>query len=168
MTEKEWLVCADPTPMLEFLLDKTSDRKLRLFAVACCRRVQDGMGWEISDLAITAVERNADNQLTLSPLSAIHADIEEGYPPDDSGCQTAYSITLPNAGESAFETATWACRTAFNDGCGMTEDVFWERINPTEQAAQAYLTREIVLVQGGPLPIGGIGRTSKKVVTTSC
>jgi hypothetical protein len=37
MEEIEWLTSVDPEPMLKFLKDNVSDRKLRLFAVACFR-----------------------------------------------------------------------------------------------------------------------------------
>ena len=41
MTEQEWRECTDPTPMLEFLRGKASERKLRLFACAFGRAVGD-------------------------------------------------------------------------------------------------------------------------------
>lgn len=59
MTEQEWLTCADPKTMLEFLRGKASDRKLRLFAVACSRRV-----WSVIDslgqAAVDVAEAYAD------------------------------------------------------------------------------------------------------------
>jgi hypothetical protein len=45
MTEEEWLACTDPKPMLRFLRGKVSERKLRLFALACCERIDS----QISD-----------------------------------------------------------------------------------------------------------------------
>jgi hypothetical protein len=39
MTETDWLTATDLRPMLGYLRGKACDRKLRLFAVACCRRV---------------------------------------------------------------------------------------------------------------------------------
>ena len=38
MTADEWLTSADPRRMLAFLRERVSERKLRLFACACCRR----------------------------------------------------------------------------------------------------------------------------------
>jgi hypothetical protein len=44
MTEAEWLTCDDPTPMVALLGGQASERLLRLFACACCRRV-----WHLLD-----------------------------------------------------------------------------------------------------------------------
>lgn len=60
MTEQEWLECADPRLMLEFLRGKGSDRKLRLFACACCRSVWHLTPDERSRAAIDDAERCID------------------------------------------------------------------------------------------------------------
>jgi hypothetical protein len=39
MTEDEWLDCTTPALMLEHLKHRATDRKFRLFAAACCRRI---------------------------------------------------------------------------------------------------------------------------------
>jgi hypothetical protein len=69
MTEAEWLACADPQPMLEFLRGKASDRKLRLFAVACCRVLWDELPIEAARAAIETNECFADLRVTESELS---------------------------------------------------------------------------------------------------
>ncbi len=40
MTEAEWLVCDDPILMLGLVKDGVTERKMRLFALACCRRTE--------------------------------------------------------------------------------------------------------------------------------
>jgi hypothetical protein len=60
MTEAEWLSCTDPGPMLEFLRGKASDRKLRLFASACCRLIPDLQWDEVWKNSYELAERYAD------------------------------------------------------------------------------------------------------------
>ena len=76
MTEAGWLVCADPGTMLVFLRGKASDRKLRLFAVACCRLT--GLGFRMDTLyqdAVELAERHADgSSLPPGVLAAAAAE----------------------------------------------------------------------------------------------
>src|SRR4030095_6753940 len=60
MTEAGWLGLTDPQPMLEFLRRAASDRKVRLFAVACCRRVWSSLEHEEFREAVRKAELFAD------------------------------------------------------------------------------------------------------------
>jgi hypothetical protein len=84
VTEQEWLVCTDPTPMLRFLRGKVSDRKFRLFAVGCCRRIPSYASDPRNKYEIEMAERLADGlaglaskadrrPALLNGVSAIHA-----------------------------------------------------------------------------------------------
>jgi hypothetical protein len=62
VTEKEWLECSDPKPMLDFLRGKASDRKLRL-----ARLIYDERGFErMLELADALEEAGCDNDGILS------------------------------------------------------------------------------------------------------
>jgi hypothetical protein len=70
MTEAEWLVSEDPEKMVESLRGRTSDRKSRLFAAACCRRVYSLLKDERSVRAIEAAELYADGLIGRDELTA--------------------------------------------------------------------------------------------------
>jgi hypothetical protein len=70
VTEQQWRTCTDPKPMLRFLRGKASDRKLRLLACACCRRVWDSLSAEESRQAVLVAERFADGLASADELAA--------------------------------------------------------------------------------------------------
>ena len=77
MMEVEWLTCTDPERMLEFLKGRASDRKLRLFSCACCRRIWTLLdGW--SQNAVAVSEQYVDGsvgKLAMSFAADLHQDV---------------------------------------------------------------------------------------------
>src|SRR5262245_53194845 len=59
-TEGEWWTSTDPVRMLKACRGRFRHRKLRLFAVACCRLVWDSLPDPRSRMAIEVAERYAD------------------------------------------------------------------------------------------------------------
>lgn len=79
MTEAEWVACTDPQKMLEFLRDKASERKLRLFAVACCRRIGPYLEEKRSRWVVEISERYADGRATRERLNSARERAEMAY-----------------------------------------------------------------------------------------
>ena len=72
MTEDEWLACAGLEAMLEFLRGKASDRKMLLFAIACCRRVWHIIGDDPTDRkAVETAEQFTDGEVSLAEFRTV-------------------------------------------------------------------------------------------------
>jgi hypothetical protein len=62
MTSDEWDACTEPQRMLSFLQEsgRATERKLRLFGVACCRRIAEVATYRRARAAVEVAERYAD------------------------------------------------------------------------------------------------------------
>lgn len=81
MTESEWTTCTDPHAMLTFLqgCGDVSERKLRLCAVACCRRVWRLIRDPRYQRVVEVAERYADGLTTVQEQAeALAAGLQAG------------------------------------------------------------------------------------------
>ena len=77
VTEQEWLKCNDPEPMLAFVKPKASLRKLRLFAVACCNRINPLLVHPVSRKAVEIAELNADELVSDAERDSVYREADD-------------------------------------------------------------------------------------------
>ena len=155
MTESEWVACTVPWQMMAFLRDMASDRKLRLYACACCRHI-----WHlVEDLpnqqAVEVAERYADGNATdeekaLANDNVVSADDDGEEPdPDDNQAWAVYEA----------QTAVWQClslttletckrvptsaASAVADAAGKHSSELWRSALGKEVAEQAKMLHDI-------------------------
>src|SRR5215469_14963653 len=83
MTRREWLWCEDPERMLKYLARskrfRVSDRKLRLFGLACCQRIAQLFVDPRTKNGLGVVERYADGLCSKKELQALYKTAGEAY-----------------------------------------------------------------------------------------
>src|SRR6266568_2703191 len=84
MTEEEWLARDDLGSMIGFIQDKGSDRKWRLFAVGCCRRIWQHLHAATGHRLAELVEASRDAEK--------YVESDEGRWTETS-CSAAYAAT---------------------------------------------------------------------------
>jgi hypothetical protein len=151
LSEAEWLDADDPGLMLDQIEGRVSDRKLRLFAVACCRRMWHLLGDPRSRAVVDVVEQYADGLVSTPVLQhAVEsaAQVEEAEAADD-GEPTPATAVWSIAHEPPFDAA-YTCGTisVVMDRESMRDQPDWwvhhEREGEEEAKQQTTLLRCIV------------------------
>jgi hypothetical protein len=154
MTEAEWLACDEPTPMLEFLQSTASDRKLRLFACACCRRLWPLLSDERSRGALVVSELYADGLVSPEELDTAcrQAGVASGAllrgSESTSTAATAAEIAVETEARYVVENATLIAADAAAHAIAENVkpddyDAEWRAARNAEVIEQSHLLRDL-------------------------
>ena len=152
LDEEHWLTCSDPAAMLRLLLRSPwlSDRKARLFAVACCHRIWSLLSDEKSRKAVEVAERFAEGLANSEDMEGAATDASPAYPGvsvrDYAGQVAGWVACASDSTLAAEDAADWSARAVASQHVERTP--LWLASFNGEQAAQAELLRCIF---GNPL-----------------
>ncbi|WP_232056230.1 hypothetical protein [Tuwongella immobilis] len=134
MNEAEWTICADSESMLGAIFNTISERQLRQFACACCRRIIHMIVDTRGRNAIEAAEKFADGMIGDQELAdareaARIAYIERSQTKDDHASAAAYYCAVQ--GKSMLPAAINRVLASLD-------------LQDQEKAAQADLLRKLI------------------------
>jgi hypothetical protein len=145
--EREWLTSTDPQAMLAFLRNAgtLSERKARLFAAACCRRVGHLLTNEPSRFAVEVGERYADGLASFRELVTASRIAGSRYlaPIVAEGCPGSALFAVFAASREAARTSTISDTSA---------NPAYQAVKAAESVAQADLLRDVVGNPFSPTP----------------
>jgi hypothetical protein len=136
ITERDWLCCADPDLLILHLGSRhpISERKLRLFTVACCRRIWHAITDRRSRQAVEVAERFADGEATEKELRAA----------EDAAAVASRKIVarFPVYAEHELDiSASLAAANSAEPPNCVFSPLRWELFYPAENAANAVADR---------------------------
>jgi hypothetical protein len=157
VTEKEWLAATDPAPMLAFLRGRVSERKFRLFSVACCRRLGPLLKDTRVTTALDMAEQHADGTATQAELDAALRGAAQAQRAQRRkallfACAAVMDACGPG-GLGAAEKVAWAEAAATDSR--VTYGDYVRRTRPDLYASLAEQLREVIgnpLLPLSPLP----------------
>src|SRR5262245_28836105 len=97
MTAADWLATTEPNTLLDFLHEagRESDRKMRLFAVACCRRVWHLLTRHSIQRVVEVAELHAEGAASHEDVAAAWANMMTSLLPRGAGCSAAFEMLVP-------------------------------------------------------------------------
>jgi hypothetical protein len=139
--EKDWLAFDDPTDMMRFLA-RAGDRKVRLFAVACCRRLWGLLPGPRHRDAVEVAERFADGLATQAERIAAHKAVRPVRSPPASPVAWATSYAAHLVTEKTAAATLRVCY--YGQNAFRAPDVLRGPRQAAEGRAQADLVRDIL------------------------
>jgi hypothetical protein len=148
LTEAGWLSGSDPHDMLDLLRGKSSDRKYRLFACACCRRVWRLLLNDPSRNAVVIAEEYADGLRSRKDLKAARDAVNATIPEEDHDDPSPAPARPSDWARMAANGTVWTCNYARDSSAADTvaRDARYA-VSPgegAEEGSQCHLIRDIL------------------------